>query len=102
MKKKLLQIIRHYGINNQLRKFNEENFELIEAITHFRYIEIYKGTLADNAYKYHYKHIKEEIADNLVLLTQFILYYNINLDDIEEIFKYKVDRQIKRMEKDKK
>ena len=42
--------------------------------------------------------IKEEIADNLVLLSQFILYYNINLDEIEEIFKQKVDRQLKRME----
>ena len=98
MKKKLLQIIKHYGIDNQLRKFNEENFELIEAITHFRYVEVYKGT---HAYKYHYKHIKEEIADNLVLLTQFILYYNINLDDIEEIFKQKVERQLKRMEENK-
>lgn len=98
MKNKLLKIINHYGIENQLKKLNEENFELIEAITHFRYVEIYKGT---HAYKYHYKHIKEEIADNLVLLTQFILYYNINLDDIEKIFKYKVDRQLKRIESEK-
>ena len=98
MKNKLLKIIKHYGIDNQLRKFNEESFELIEAITHFRYVDIYKGT---HAYKYHYKHIKEEIADNLVLLTQFILYYNINLDDIEEIFKQKVERQLKRIESEK-
>lgn len=99
MKNKLLQIINHYGIENQLKKLNEESFELIEAITHFRYVEVYKGT---HACKYHYKHIKEEIADNLVLLSQFILYYEINLDEIEEIFKQKVDRQLKRIKKDKK
>lgn len=95
MKNKLLKIINYYGVDNQLKKFNEENFELVETITHFRYVEIYKGT---PAYKYHYKHIKEEIADNLVLLSQFILYYDIDLDDIEKIFKYKVERQLKRME----
>lgn len=94
MKNKLLKIIQHYGINNQLRKFNEENFELIEAIikkerTKTNFNSFYIKELKDN--------IKEEIADNLVLLSQFILYYNINLDDIEEIFKQKVERQLERI-----
>lgn len=99
MKNKLLKIIQHYGIDNQLRKFNEENFELIEAIikkerTKTNFNSFYIKELKDN--------IKEEIADNLVLLSQFILYYDIDLDDIEKIFKQKVERQLKRMEKDKK
>ena len=98
MKNKLLQIINHYGINNQLRKFNEENFELIEAIHELENDSVLR-TLARRTL---IKNIKEEIADNLVLLSQFILYYNINLDDIEKIFKYKVERQLKRIEKDKK
>ena len=96
MKNKLLKIIRYYGIDNQLRKFSEENFELIEAIHGWRFDTEGVHYLGDK------DNIKEEIADNLVLLSQFILYYNINLDDIEEIFKQKVDRQLKRMEKDKK
>ena len=29
MKDKLLKIINHYGINSQLKKFNEESYELI-------------------------------------------------------------------------
>lgn len=98
MKKKLLQIIRHYGINNQLRKFNEENFELIETIIKMTYPK-FTGYMYIDELK---QNIKEEIADNLVLLSQFILYYDINLDDIEEIFKQKVERQLKRMKKDKK
>lgn len=94
MKNKLLKIIQHYGIDNQLRKFNEENFELIEAIHRLENsAAIFKAlegiTLINN--------IKEEIADNLVLLSQFILYYDINLDEIEEIFKYKVERQLERI-----
>lgn len=96
MKNKLLKIIRHYGINNQLRKFNEENFELIEAITKEQ------NDICEIFQEMEEKWIKEEIADNLVLLSQFILYYNINLDEIEEIFKQKVERQLERMEKDKK
>ena len=95
MKKKLLQIIRYYGIKSQIKKFNEESFELTEAMIE----EIY-SSFAD--YSDNKQHIKEEIADNLVLLSQFILYYNINLDEIEEIFKQKVERQLKRIEKDKK
>jgi len=97
MKKKLLQIVRHYGINNQLRKFNEENFELIEAIHELENDSVLR-TLARRTL---IKNIKEEIADNLVLLSQFILYYNIDLDDIEKIFKYKVERQLKRIESEK-
>lgn len=95
MKNKLLKIIRHYGIEHQLRKFNEENFELIEAIHGYYYDT--EGVLYDG----NDENIKEEIADNLVLLSQFILYYDIDLDDIEKIFKQKVERQLKRMEGNK-
>ena len=91
MKNKLLQIINHYGINNQLRKFNEKNFELIEAI-HGNYYDT-----EDVLYCGNDDNIKEEIADNLVLLSQFILYFGIDLDEIEKIFNKKVNRQIERI-----
>lgn len=99
MKNKLLQIIQHYGIDNQLRKFNEENFELIEAIHELENSNAMLKVLEGITF---IKNIKEEIADNLVLLSQFILYYDIDLDEIEEIFKQKVDRQLERMKKDEK
>lgn len=95
MKNKLLKIINYYGVDNQLRKFSEENFELIEAMTNLNYAIDYKPSELIGAEKYY---IKSEIADNFVLLSQFILYYNIDLDDIEKIFKNKVERQLKRME----
>ena len=95
MKNKLLKIIGYYGIKNQIKKFNEESFELMEAMIEEIYLShIFRNLLTDSDDK---QHIKEEIADNLVLLSQFILYYNINLDDIEKIFKYKVNRQLERI-----
>lgn len=32
MKNKILYIINHYGIKHQLKKFNEESYELIELL----------------------------------------------------------------------
>lgn len=88
MDKKLLQIINHYGIDNQLRQFTEEYFELTEAIIHKQTMDI--GIFGK-------EHIAEEIADCLVMLEQFRLYYNIPLSEVKKIGKYKVDRQLERI-----
>lgn len=93
MKRKLLKIIKHYGVDNQLKKLNEENFELLQALDRLnqnRDLEFVKIG-RDN--------VKAEIADVLVLLTQFILYYDLNLDEIFNIYQFKINRQIKRIEK---
>lgn len=86
MRKKALKIIEHYGINNQQRKFNEEVFELQEAITTYEFNPI------------DLKHIAEEIADCEVLLAQFKEYYNISDCTITRFKEFKIDRQLKRME----
>ena len=44
------------------------------------------------------EHIKEEIADVMVMLKQFQLYYDIPTEDIKAIMKNKVDRQPERIE----
>lgn len=98
MEEKLLEIINHYGVNNQLRQFNEECFELIEAIIDYRYVEVYKGSPAE---KFHKEHIAEELADVMVMLEQFKLYYDISSEEITDIFWSKVDRQLKRIEEEK-
>lgn len=86
MEEKALKIINKFGIENQLKKFNEENYELQEAI-----IQYEKGCGT-------YKHVVEEIVDNLVLLKQFILFYGIPKEMIEEGMKFKIDRTIERIE----
>lgn len=88
MEEKLLKIINHYGLKNQLRKFNEESYELIEAMLD------YKVPFSSK------EHITEELADCMVLLEQFKLYYGITSEEITKIFWSKVDRQLGRIEKE--
>lgn len=91
-KSKLLKIINRYGVNKQLRKFNEEVFEVNEAI-----IKLENSSFPDSE---HLRAVKEEIADVLVLLNQFMCLYNIKSDDIADIMEYKIYRTLKRMESD--
>lgn len=79
------KIINYYGVNAQLKKLNEEVYEFEEAVLE----------------KHNKEHITEEIADILVILTQFIDKYNIDVHKIDTIMQYKVDRQLRRIEKEK-
>lgn len=91
MEEELLKIIKHYGINNQQRKLEEEVFELQEAIT--AYENDYEGLNMGNDTN----HIAEEIADVAVLLNQFIDYYDLDSEKIQEIANYKIKRQLERI-----
>lgn len=109
MNEKLRKIINHYGINKQLKYFQSEVFELNEAIIRRRNTGVMESvvlgitdTLASilniKNVDYSKEHIKEEIADVMVMLKQFQLYYDISTDDIKKIMKEKVDRQLERIE----
>lgn len=86
MKEDLLKIINTYGLKHQLKYIHSEYFELDEAI--LNYI-----TRDEDR-----EHIAEEIADVLVMLKQFQYLYEIEDKQIEEIMKYKIDRQLKRID----
>lgn len=98
MKKDLLKIINNYGLIEQLKYFQSEVFELNEAI--LRYDEA-----AENFFDGKYEneidemenHIKEEIADVLCMLRQFQYHYGFKDEKIDEIVKFKVERQLERM-----
>ena len=96
MEEKLLYIINHYGISNQLRKFNEEVFELNEALIEHEILEDC-GLFKDSDESETRQHIIEEIADVMVMLEQFKLYYYISSEEITDIFWKKVDRQLERI-----
>ena len=104
MKEELKQIIDRYGINNQLRKFNEESYELIEAI--FEYNAQKEACENIGCSRIHIdkckEHITEEIADVIVMLKQFQYYYDITDEEIEEVMKYKINRQLQRIENEDK
>ena len=79
------KIINNYGVNAQLKKLTEEVYEFEEAVLE----------------KHDKEHITEEIADIFVILQQFKEKYNIEEAEINKVMKYKVDRQLRRIEKEK-
>lgn len=91
MKNELLEIIQHYGVNAQQRQLAEEVFELQEAIT--AYENDYEGLNMGNDTN----HIAEEIADVMILLHQFEVYYDIHPHDIIVNVDYKIKRQLERI-----
>ena len=88
MNDKLKQIIKHYGVLPQLKYFQSEVYELTEAVLWY---EITPEIIKDTQF------IAEELADVMVMLKQFQLYYCIKDEEIEEIMKFKIDRQIDRI-----
>lgn len=105
MKEQLLYIINYYKIKSQLKKLNEECYELIEAVKEFEYQkEVCENIGCKNIKKHLFglkEHIEEEFADCCVVLEQFKAYYELNNDRIIEIMKQKINRQLKRIEREK-
>ena len=105
MKEDLLRIINNYGINNQLKKLNEECFEFIEAVKDYEYQKDACEVVGCKDIKEHLRkskeHLEEEFADVCVVLEQFKAYYNLDNDKIIEIMKQKINRQLKRIEREK-
>lgn len=88
----------HYGIHHQLKKLNEECFELIEAVTT---AETARETTGDVSSKMT-MHICEELADCFVLMSQIRQHYGIEQCSITKIYQQKIERQLKRIEDEKK
>lgn len=101
MKENLLKIINHYGVNHQQRKFQEEVFELQEAIL-TKEIDYQSSDTTVSMDKANLEHITEEIADVMVMLEQFRLYYDIPTEEIRKVMEYKVKRQIDRINQENK
>ncbi len=103
MKEDLLKIFKHYGELPQLKHFNSEVFELNEAIINYETINNYDKE--ESNFKIYgnrllIEHITEEIADVLVMLSQFIEYYKIHPNDILMTMAQKINRQLKRIEEE--
>lgn len=99
MKADLLKIIKHYGINPQQRKLEEEVFELQEAITTHELKQSVEYDIPLTEIVGTKEHIAEELADVMVILEQIKLYYEISSEQITKIFWSKVERQLGRISK---
>ena len=98
MKEDLLKIIEHYGMMPQLKYFQSEVFELNEAVITFENTDF--GKWEDKKFIFT-KDIEEEIADVLVMLKQIQYHYKIKDENIEKTMKYKIERQLDRIEEEK-
>lgn len=101
MKNKLLDIIENYGVNNQQRQFQEETFELHEAITEletFNKLSHVDACLRNREQRLLINHVAEEIADCYVMLEQFRLYFGIDRNQIKDTMAKKINRQLERIE----
>ncbi len=101
MKEDLLKIINHYGTMAQLKYFQSEVFELNEAIIRHNEIED-SGLYRSSDECFAKEHIKEEVADVLVMLFQFMYYYGIDLENTKKIMFEKIARQLKRIKEEEK
>ena len=82
------KILHHYGITEQVSHLKEECRELIEAADGY-----INGTDSK-------AHFLEEIADVEVMIDQMKLHFGA-WDKVDEIKRFKVKRQLGRMEREK-
>lgn len=97
MEEELLQIINHYGVNNQQRKLEEEVFELQEAITIYELKNSVQYEIPLTELIATKEHFTEECADVIVMLLQFMLYYDIDTDELNKMIDQKIKRQLERI-----
>ena len=95
---KLLKTIKHYGVRHQVKKLNEEHGEVVEAIYDLLYFKenfLVTHEFLQEDYDKLIDHVAEEIADNLNLLKQFQLLFDIPEKQINKWREHKAERTIK-------
>ena len=86
----IINIINQYGETSQVLQSIEEMSELTK--------ELLKNI---NRNENNEKEIIQEIADVIVMLTQLVMIYKIDVDKIYGAIEYKLERQEKRMNNEK-
>ena len=102
MKEQLKEIIEHYGIDKQLKYIHSEYFELDEAIIKAEQFHPKSMIQLNASVEDYINHIAEELADVMCMIKQFQYYYGITDEQIEDIMKFKIDRQIERIKNEEK
>ena len=100
--KPYLDIINHFGYRNQMKKLNEETYELLEAVDNYEDASMEFNNNEDyysmEEMKVFRDHIVEEMGDVLILLTEFIGKYDIAKHELDKWMDYKLDSTLVRIE----
>ena len=97
MKDRYLSIMDYFGVRKQMKKLNEECYELVEAIDNYEdYVAFGDGYNRDeisaSAETVFRDAIVEEMGDLLNVCTQFILRYGITQDELDLVMNFKLER----------
>ena len=96
-----LDIINHFGLKNQLKKLNEETYELIEAINEYENLlfenEVYNNPYSEKELNIYRDCLVDELSDVLLLLTQVVAKYTISKYEVDEHMDIKLERTEKRI-----
>ena len=103
MRDRYLSIIDYFGVRNQMKKLNEECYELIEAIDNYEDYLIFgdpsnRDEISASAETIFRDAIIGEMADVLTLCTEFICKYDIKQEEIDSAMDFKLMRTEDRIE----
>ena len=91
MRERANETMKYFGIENQIKKFNEESFELIEVLVKLNHIK------SVEEHEELRKELVGELADVMFLMLQFIDYFRIKDMDLIETLVHKSIRTIDRI-----
>ena len=91
-------IMNYFGYRNQMKKLNEECYEFLEAVDNYEDLLMMIKNIPEKDKNVARGFVIEEIADIVILLTQFIAKYDIKKDEVDKYIKHKLDRTIMRIE----
>lgn len=90
---RIKKIMDYYGYENQREMLIEECAEAIQAVQKLKRVPV-----SSQEFERNYEHLKEEIADLLIVAAQ--MYMFLGDKGIDKIIDYKITRQIERIEEE--
>lgn len=91
------KVMDYFGYRNQMKKLNEECYEFLEAVDNYEDLLLVIKDMPERDRIAAREFVVEEMADMLVLLTQFIVKYDIKQNELDSYIDYKMERTLGRI-----
>lgn len=92
------EIMNYFGYRNQMKKLNEECYEFLEAVDNYEDLLLVIKDMPEKDKSAAREFVIEEMADMLILITQFIAKYDIKKGELDKYMDYKIDRTLRRID----